>query len=80
MARALVNDLDLTVNADSLNGYSLHGNGAKDYVNNAEQVPDGTIAGVSDEVEWPQFITGHCSEWCCAERVKHADHLDRLRQ
>ena len=39
MARALVNDLDLTVNADSLNGYSLHGNGAKDYVNNAEQVP-----------------------------------------
>lgn len=37
-ARSLVNDLDLTVNADSLNGYSLHGNGAKDYVNNAEQV------------------------------------------
>ena len=37
-ARALVNDLDLTVNADSLNGNGLHGNGAKDYVNNAEQV------------------------------------------
>ena len=58
VARALVNDLDLTVNADSLNGYSLHGNGAKDYVNNVEQVPDCTIAGVSGGVEWPQSITG----------------------
>ena len=36
-SRQLVNDLDLTVNANSLGGYSLHGNGAKDYVNNVEQ-------------------------------------------
>ena len=37
-ARQLVNDLDLTVNANSLSGYSLHGNGAKDYLNTVEQV------------------------------------------
>ena len=37
-ARALVNDLDLRVHADSLSGYSLAGNGAPDHVNNVEQV------------------------------------------
>ncbi|KAK9815059.1 hypothetical protein WJX73_006174 [Symbiochloris irregularis] len=39
-AQALVNDLDLTVHADSLSGYSLRGNGAPggDHVNNVEQV------------------------------------------
>lgn len=34
----LVNDLDLTVYADSLNGYGLLGNGAPDHLNNVEQV------------------------------------------
>ena len=35
---SLVNDLDLTVHADSLSGYSLVGNGAPDHANNVEQV------------------------------------------
>lgn len=37
-ASQLVNDLDLTVYADSLNGYGLLGNGQPDHLNNAEQV------------------------------------------
>lgn len=37
-AISLVNDLDLTVHADSLSGYSLRGNGAADRLNNVEQV------------------------------------------
>lgn len=39
-ALSLVNDLDLTVHADSLSGYSLRGNGAPsgDHLNNVEQV------------------------------------------
>lgn len=39
-SQALVNDLDLTVHADSLSGYSLRGNGAPggDHLNNVEQV------------------------------------------
>ena len=37
-ARALVNDLDLVVRADSLNGLSLRGNGVTDRVNNVERV------------------------------------------
>ena len=34
----LVNDLDLTVYANSLNGYSRLGNGVSDRLNNVEQV------------------------------------------
>lgn len=34
----LVNDLDLTVYANSLNGYGLLGNGVPDRLNNVEQV------------------------------------------
>ena len=34
----LVNDLDLTVHANSLNGHGLLGNGVKDRLNNVEQV------------------------------------------
>lgn len=34
----LVNDLDLTVHANSLNGHGLYGNGVKDRLNNVEQV------------------------------------------
>lgn len=37
-ATQLVNDLDLTVHADSLNGYGKLGNGFKDKLNNVEQV------------------------------------------
>lgn len=37
-ATQLVNDLDLTVHADSLNGYGMLGNGVKDRLNNVEQV------------------------------------------
>ena len=39
----LVNDLDLTVYADSLNGYGLLGNGAPDHLNNVEQVGCHTV-------------------------------------
>ena len=38
VAVPLVSDLDLTVHADSLSGYSLQGNGAPDRLNNVEQV------------------------------------------
>lgn len=34
----LVNDLDLTVQATGLAGYTLYGNGQPDHLNNAEQV------------------------------------------
>lgn len=37
-AAQLVNDLDLTVHANSLNGYGMLGNGVKDRLNNVEQV------------------------------------------
>ncbi len=37
-ATQLVNDLDLTVYANSLNGYSVLGNGVSDHLNNVEQV------------------------------------------
>ena len=37
-ATQLVNDLDLIVYANSLNGYSRVGNGFPDHVNNVEQV------------------------------------------
>lgn len=37
-AKALVNDLDLTVHVNALGGMSLHGNGATDRVNNVERV------------------------------------------
>lgn len=37
-ATQLVNDLDLTVHANSLNGYGMLGNGVKDRLNNVEQV------------------------------------------
>lgn len=37
-ASQLVNDLDLTVYANSLNGYGLLGNGVPDRLNNVEQV------------------------------------------
>ncbi|KAL0037541.1 hypothetical protein WJX77_001610 [Trebouxia sp. C0004] len=37
-ASQLVNDLDLTVYANSLNGYSVLGNGVSDHLNNVEQV------------------------------------------
>ena len=32
-----VNDLDLTVRATGLSGYTLHGNGQPDHLNNVEQ-------------------------------------------
>ena len=34
----LVNDLDLTVQATGLAGYTLYGNGQPDHLNNVEQV------------------------------------------
>ena len=37
-AKALVNDLDLTVHVDALGGMSLRGNGVTDRVNNVERV------------------------------------------
>ena len=37
-AVSLVNDLDLVVAANSLNGYAQHGNGEVDRINNVEQV------------------------------------------
>ena len=37
-ATQLVNDLDLTVHANSLNGHGMLGNGVKDRLNNVEQV------------------------------------------
>ncbi len=37
-ATQLVNDLDLTVYANSLNGNSVLGNGVSDHLNNVEQV------------------------------------------
>lgn len=37
-AISLVNDLDLLVAANSLNGYAQHGNGEVDRINNVEQV------------------------------------------
>ena len=52
----LVNDLDLTVYADSLNGYGLLGNGVPDHLNNAEQV--GCLPDVVASVL--------CSTMCCA--------------
>ena len=42
-ASQLVNDLDLIVYADSLNGYSTPGNGFTDRVNNVEQVGRSTL-------------------------------------
>ena len=58
-SRSLVNDLDLVVNANSLGGYSLHGNGgSKDYVNNVEQVCSWTLQGLS--IHLPAHATpGH---------------------
>lgn len=43
----LVNDLDLTVQAAGLAGYTLYGNGQPDHVNNAEQVSLATVISTS---------------------------------
>ena len=56
----LVNDLDLTVYANSLNGYGLLGNGVPDRLNNVEQVSRRTPACVA------QQDVVKCSVLCCA--------------
>ena len=50
-ATQLVNDLDLTVYANSLNGYSVLGNGVSDHLNNVEQVRRQACSG-SMEGRW----------------------------
>lgn len=43
-AVCLINDLDLTVRAAGLAGYTLYGNGQPDHLNNVEQVgPQNTV-------------------------------------
>lgn len=59
----LVNDLDLTVYADSLNGHGLYGNGAQpDRLNNVEQVC--LAEGLASEL-----AVKHCTLRTCVQQM-----------